>query len=270
MLTIACLLGFLCYHNDSSRAKRHLGFLLLAIAANIKIYPAVFGLLLVSNRRWRDCIICFIYGLVLFFIPMQHYGGLSNISVLIDNIVNTTGGFNIRLGTRVDMGCLFAFLSAKGVLNSLFSPLQGKMLLWGTGLLLLCYTCMDTEWKRILCLTIICTFIPGFSYMYNLLYLIPLFLVALRYSKHLILLLILATLIYYPIDISSLSWIQVEGATLLPRLWDLIASFVGVFLFGYAGADAIKSFTLRSISNKRITFHMCVNRKILFNARTNT
>lgn len=260
MLTVACLLAFLCYKDDPSCVKRHLSFLMLAIAANIKIYPAIFGLLLVSEKRWRDCFFCIVYGVALFCLPMLHFGGLSNIPVLIKNIMATTGNFSVRLGTRVDLDCLLSFLSAKGVLSDLLSLLQGNTLLWGTGLLLLCYACMDATWKRIMCLTLICTFVPGFSYMYNLLYLIPLLLVALQQRNRHVLVLVLATLIYYPIDVSFLLWFQVEGATLLPRLWDMIASFAGVLLISLTAAIASRTLVLRIVSRKKIVFHTSLDK----------
>lgn len=268
MLTVACLTAFLCYKDDESCLKRQFGFLMLAVAANIKMYPAVFGLLLVSEKRWRDCFFCLVYGVALFVLPMLCYGGLSNIPVLFGNIMRTTGNFSIRLGTRVDLGCLMSFLSAKGILSGLFSLLQGKMLLWGTGLLLLCYACMDTEWKRMLCLTIICTFIPGFSYMYNLLYLFPLLLVTIRQNSRTVCVLLLAALIYYPVDISFLPFVQVEGAFLIPRLWDIIASLAGAILLGYTAVIAARAGALKAVCRKRIEFHAGRQKQIMFNART--
>lgn len=268
IFTVACLTAFLCYKDDESCLKRQFGFFMLAIAANIKMYPAIFGLLLVSEKRWRDCFFCLVYGVALFVLPMLCYGGLSNIPVLFGNIMRTTGNFSIRLGTRVDLGCLMSFLSAKGILSSLFSLLQGKTLLWGTGLLLLCYACMDTEWKRMLCLTIICTFIPGFSYMYNLLYLFPLLLVTIRQNSRTVCVLLLAALIYYPIDISFLPFVQVEGALLIPRLWDIIASLAGVLLIGDTAAIAAKRLALGAVSRKRIDFYTDGQKQIMFHAHT--
>ena len=256
ILTVACLMAFLYYKNDPSWIKRHFGFMMLAVAANIKMYPAIFGLLLVSEKRWRDCFFCILYGVTLFVLPMLLFGGLSNIPVLIDNITQTTDKFSTRFGSRTDVGCMFAFLSEKGVFSSLFSALQEKTLLCGTGLLLLCYTCMGTEGQRMLCLTIVCTFIPGFSYMYNLLYLIPLLFIAIQHNRRTVWMLLLAPLLYYPIDISALSLIQVEGAEWLPRLWDIIASLAGVLLISYVVIIAAKRLALKVVSRKRIKFYV--------------
>ena len=270
ILTGACLIAFLCYKDDQSRVKQHFGFLMLAIAANIKIYPAVFGLLLISEKRWRDCLFCIVYGITLFCLPMLFFGGLSNIPVLIGNIMGTTGKFSVRLGTRVDLDCLLSFLSMKGILSGLFNSLQGKTLIWGTGILLLCYVCMDEEWKKILCLTLICTFMPGFSYMYNLVYMIPLLLVAIRQNNSFVILLVLLSFIYYPFDVSFMAWLHVENAVLLPRLWDIIASLSGVTLIGFTLTNAARALVMRIVSSKRIRFHTDENKQIIFNSRIST
>jgi len=42
----------------------------LALAFGIKYYPAIFGLILLKRKKWKDCILSAVLGSLIFLVPM--------------------------------------------------------------------------------------------------------------------------------------------------------------------------------------------------------
>lgn len=61
---------FILYYNSEDRIEREISILSLAIAISTRIIPALFGFLLILNKRYKDIIKLGIYCIVLFFIPL--------------------------------------------------------------------------------------------------------------------------------------------------------------------------------------------------------
>ena len=60
---------FVMWYDSENRYKRYVAFLMLGLAASIKIYVVLFMLLLIHRRAFKDLILCLIPLLVFFFIP---------------------------------------------------------------------------------------------------------------------------------------------------------------------------------------------------------
>lgn len=67
-LVFSCI--FLLTYNSDKRGVRFAGLLSLAISANIKFFPAIYGLILVKEKKWKEAIICAGLGLFLFLAPL--------------------------------------------------------------------------------------------------------------------------------------------------------------------------------------------------------
>lgn len=61
---------FIIYYSSDVKWKRLLALLSLAIAANIKYFPAIFGMLLIKKRMWKEAVICALLGVLIFLTPM--------------------------------------------------------------------------------------------------------------------------------------------------------------------------------------------------------
>ncbi len=65
------------YLRDSDNAVcREAALLLIAMASGIKVYPAIMGLLYIREKRWKEAVRLFIYGLLFFFVPYAFTGGI--------------------------------------------------------------------------------------------------------------------------------------------------------------------------------------------------
>ncbi len=241
LLTLICLLEFFILKDDPSPKKRELALICLAIAANIKIYPAVFGLLLLTEKKYKSAIRCAFYGVILFIVPFFFTGGLSSIRLLIENIANTGNNFALSYGQKVDVANLFGYFHFKT--DWMLFELLGK---FGNILMFLCLIfvliTVKKSWQRATCLSLACILVPTFSWMYSLIYLIIPLLLFFKEEKKInkinsiFFLLFSACFIYYPINILEIFPFLKTGLNSIPNLqyevtlWNLSASAVMVIM----------------------------------------
>ncbi len=86
MLTAILLSIAVMWKDDRSKVKRELAMILIAVCAGLKIYPAVFGIMYLKEKRWKETIRLVIYGVVLFFVPFVFFGGTAALSSFFNTI----------------------------------------------------------------------------------------------------------------------------------------------------------------------------------------
>ena len=74
-VVLILLAAALRFRRSKNRRKKEIALFLIAIAAGLKIYPAVFGLLYLSEKRYREAFRLTIYGVLSFFLPFVFFGG---------------------------------------------------------------------------------------------------------------------------------------------------------------------------------------------------
>ena len=78
---------FLAYYDTDDVWKRRFSLFCLCFAAVLKIYPVLFGILLLQDKRYKDIAFCIVTGLILTFVPFLFFKhGLANIPRLFENI----------------------------------------------------------------------------------------------------------------------------------------------------------------------------------------
>lgn len=90
------------YNSDKTLIK-HLSFICLLIAAAFKIYPTIFGFLLLKEKRWKDAVICIAYGVSIFILPIVFLGGFSKFPLFINNILNATKFEGLSHSRRIQL-----------------------------------------------------------------------------------------------------------------------------------------------------------------------
>ncbi len=75
-LTAVMLLIALYLKDRDSVICREAALLLIAMAAGLKLYPAVVGFIYVKEKRWKEGVRLLIYGLIFFFVPFAFVGGI--------------------------------------------------------------------------------------------------------------------------------------------------------------------------------------------------
>ena len=173
---------FFVLKDSKSRLYRELSLICLAIAACLKIYPAVFGLCLLKGKQWKPAIRCIIYGFILFFLPLVFFnGGLSNFFALTGNIQGFaasnhgfSGGvlFNLSINNffllfqhginKFFAHGTFQYGAVIGNIASVFTLVTGITI----------FFFLRKKWQQELVLVILCILIPGVSYFYLLIFLL--------------------------------------------------------------------------------------------------
>lgn len=69
-LALIFTLFYYAFYNSKNKVLHELALISLAIAANIKIFPAIFGAILLKEKKWGASIRCAIYGVLLFLLPL--------------------------------------------------------------------------------------------------------------------------------------------------------------------------------------------------------
>ena len=89
MVVLILLLIALNWRESESKIKRELALVLIAASAGIKLYPAIFGLLYLKEKRWKEAVRLVIYGILLFFIPFLFFLGKDGFILWLSNILET-------------------------------------------------------------------------------------------------------------------------------------------------------------------------------------
>ena len=172
---------YLMGYESENKYQRHLALLALALAANIKYYPAIYGLLLVKKNRWRDSIIVFFEGTVLFFIPYffneifgdNKYNGAKTTNI-VANIYNSTKGFSqsvVSYGYSIKS--IYIDVCRKiNIPGKALDFVYYAMLVIVILLIIICVCFTSQEVYSLVLLAFGCIFIPTVSYYYSFIYLL--------------------------------------------------------------------------------------------------
>ena len=231
-----CVVFFLLCRDSPRRAVRELALVALAVAAAIKIYPAVLGVLLLYEKRWREALRLAVYGLAAFFLPFFFFtGGLANLPQLLSNVRANTSyylmrGIVYRFGF-VPVGILLGGGRPAATVISMLSYLPALLAVataWR----------LDRGWKTVMLLTCALMATPANSAFYCGLYLFPAAVMFLNDRAHrrgdwFYLLALVVIFNPFQIEIGNVSWTTAAAnfALLAVYLW-LLAQASHAFLRG--------------------------------------
>jgi hypothetical protein len=117
LIVVILLLIALNWRDSESKIKRELALILIGVCAGIKIYPAIFGLLYLKEKRWKEAIRLIIYGIILFFGPFIFFLGKDGFILWAIKIIDL---FKVECVGRVQfikgLVCTISYLTT-GVTN---------------------------------------------------------------------------------------------------------------------------------------------------------
>lgn len=97
LLALLFTLFFLKFHEDPNPVYRELSYIALAIAAGLKLYPALFGVLLIGEKKIWPGIRTVIYGMAAFFLPFFAFGGIPALFKFISIFRKFSSGGSVYL-----------------------------------------------------------------------------------------------------------------------------------------------------------------------------
>lgn len=165
-LALCFTLVFFLWKDASNSIQRELSFLALAIAAGLKIYPAIFGVMLIREKRYKEALRLMAYGVLLFVLPFFCFGDIiENIKRMLGNMRVVTSEFG-----SVRVGCQ---LNYSATLKNLLGWMENYSVAVITIVLVLAFVLgilaafgLKEKWKLVLLLTCLMMGIPSFSYTY--------------------------------------------------------------------------------------------------------
>lgn len=174
LLSIVCLLVFILFYDSEEKKKRWFAYFALAISAAIKIYPAVFGMLIVYKKRYKEAVWTAVMGLLIFLAPFFAFDGVYSMWLWLQGMSAMTD-----LESTHGIGYNFSFLNFIKIVCSLGGKTiqTAGILGWGIPIAVCCiiFILGKEEWKKIYALSLLCIWLPQFSYTYTLLlFILPL------------------------------------------------------------------------------------------------
>ena len=184
ILALVLVLYFLKYYKSSQKIIRYLSYVALGLAVGIKITPAVFGILILRRQRLTESIIAIIIGLVTFMIPFSCLDG--GIMALLHNIQYTTSIFqgisnNFPIfnsqqmtgqGVYINVQNTFRFISRILNINLYEMGTFTNVLVFSLGLIEALFVKSIRFWQLLFIITGLMILSPGFSCVYNAIFLV--------------------------------------------------------------------------------------------------
>lgn len=171
LLSFLFSLIYIILFDSDNKLYRYIAYVCLALSAAIKLYPAVFGILVLYKKRYKEGIYLLILGVMFFILPFFVFDGIHSLEAMVkgfsvssSEVLNWGYGYNFSFFNLIRI-----FFGIKG---TYISSLPGKIMI--LPILLCCgiYLMNDTLWKKLFALTLLIIWIPTFSYTYTLLFLI--------------------------------------------------------------------------------------------------
>lgn len=176
IMAFAFTLLFFVFYNSPNKKLRYIAYLSLSIAAGIKLYPALFGLLVILNKnKDKNELYHFILmGFALFFVPFFFFNGIESIADFISNyLYSSRVGHGWGLGYNYSFDSIVnTFLAIGGYYHAVPSIVCSITAFVICGVL---FVLSKETWKKVLSISLACIWIPSFSFTYTLIFLtIPL------------------------------------------------------------------------------------------------
>lgn len=178
LLSLAFTMFFIAEYDSDRFWGRVFAYMSLALAFSIKIYPALFGILILKKKRFSESVLAIVIAMIAFFTPFVFFGGSNAFFRMLNGISNAGVKQAVR-GTNANFS-LYNFADIIRVTtneNVYFSKLAIIVILF----VCLMFAIVANElWKSLFLIALVCIWGPSFSYTYTLIFFIPAVVVFLR------------------------------------------------------------------------------------------
>ena len=242
-------MAFFAWIDSDNQYLREAALIALALSAALKIYPAIFGLLLIKEKRYKEAVRLVIYGILCFFLPFLFIrGGFSTIPQFIKNLIYTsTIDQAQRDGYKLSFSAITSYLLRNAAGDTLLAEKIGeKIAIMIAAAGLFAFPWIKERWKSVLLLSCLLIGIPNMSYTYTAIFLVVPLILFLNeeQGKYRRLFLLLFIFVFFPLPFGgwnehnglinyylynrSFNTIQISGAILAITL---LLCGEGLFLF---------------------------------------
>ena len=167
------VLLFVNYYDSENRTLRILAYVSLGVAAGIKVYPAIFGLLVLRRGDLKESLLCIVIGAAVFFAPFL----LSNGSVIqqLENIFNYAEESTVlihydHINLENMLMCVFSIFEIDLEPTTIHRMVYPFMIL---GVIVCLFNRSFEKWKIVGCTILLGILCFGFRPIYALAFLLP-------------------------------------------------------------------------------------------------
>ena len=162
---------FIVFYDSEKKQIRYFAYFCLAIAAGIKMYPALLGMLVLSKKRYKESVFLVILGIVTFVVPFFAFDGIDSFLTMLNGIsISSSDGLALGFGFNFSFGNLIRTLY--GLTGEYIEEVSSIIYLIPFLVCILIYLLNTDIWKKVFALIIFMIWIPSFSYTYVLIFMI--------------------------------------------------------------------------------------------------
>lgn len=164
---IAFSLLFLALYDSDKLSSRIVAYVCLAIAAAIKLYPAILGLMVVSKKRYKEAGLLILLGAAAFLTPFFVFDGIDSIRKMV---VGMSCATEVQLGQGFGANyCLNNLVQIMGAfMGRNITSVSNWISVAGAIFCLFLFAISTREWQKLYALVLLCIWFPSFSYTYTL------------------------------------------------------------------------------------------------------
>lgn len=161
LYSLPAIIFFVFGYNSENKIIKELSLIALAFSTTLKIIPALFYLLLLCEKKYKEFLRAVVYAAVLFFIPFFYFGGFAHLPIFIKNVFSFGGGPSTpaalpnipHVNTTSFSGALnFISTALTGNFTTQSLHSRGALII---SLILLVATFFTKGWRRIMCITLV-------------------------------------------------------------------------------------------------------------------
>lgn len=176
LITFSLVMLFFTFQDSEKRWQRVLGCMSLAAAASMKLYPAIFAILLLKEKRYRSFWLTVVLGVALFVLPFFFFEGVSSISAFFNGLLKSSSeqgarGFGLNYSFYNLISLIMGMIGVRVELPASFLSLVALLIS------LVVFLCAESHWQKVFACSLACVWVPSFSYTYTLVMFVPVFIV---------------------------------------------------------------------------------------------
>lgn len=177
VLALILTLLFFAFYDSQNKVLREVSLVCLALAVGIKLYPAIFVIVLLRDKRWRATLRLVLYSAAALILPFFLFNGVESIKLFLENLAYFSGNFAVNPAYKVDFASVFRFVVYHSPLpfNIAGHATEGLLTYLLVLLGIIGAFFLKKRWKLLVLLTCILVGLPNISYIYtNVFFVIPL------------------------------------------------------------------------------------------------
>lgn len=173
LICLAPLFLFLTFYQSEKRWLRWISYAALGISASIKVYPAVFAIMILTKKYKKEFIPACALVAVMFLLPFFWFEGLSSLKAFLGNFVSDSA-WKADWG----MGYVVSFQNlVKLASTASGSYWNGEIPFWMKlipfAVFFLIFLSSKEDWKKVFACALLCVWFPTMSWTYMLVLFVP-------------------------------------------------------------------------------------------------